>query len=76
MDYYLIKILSQGKGKGVARININKYTELYTKALVIGEPIKDIAEYSRWRYPSTVTVSKSIKRKLVKNAILFFISNF
>ena len=31
--------------------------EPYAKALVIGEPIKGVAEYSRWRYLSTVTLT-------------------
>ena len=39
MDCYLIKILSQGEGKGAARTDINKYIELAAKALVVGEPI-------------------------------------
>jgi len=39
VDYYLIKILSRGEGKGAARTNINKYIKLAAKALVVGEPI-------------------------------------
>ena len=43
------------KEKGVARTDVNKYVELAAKALVVGEPIEGVAEYSRWRCPSTVT---------------------
>ena len=42
----------------VLKYNIRQFLigniELATKALVVGEPIKGVAEYGRWRCPSTV----------------------
>ena len=40
----------------VARTDVNKYIEPAAKALVVGEPIEGVAEYGRWRCPSTVTI--------------------